>query len=134
METKEFIKNHIQADERTRISRKLQTFSKKYREFSRYLDLIQKEEIGILFFNFKTTKYVHYTQVSKDIKDYTYKRIVKQLEVENFIEEASEDLTKKWTKDLEYNFKPKVYKLTQKGKDFLSIDFIKEYLEEEFEE
>ena len=134
METKEFIKNHIQADERTRISKKLQTLSKKYREFSRYLDLIQKEEIGILFFNFKKTKYVHYTQVSKDIKDYTYKRLVKQLEVENFIEEASEDLTRECTKDLEYNFKPKVYKLTQKGKDFLSIDFIKEYLEEEFEE
>lgn len=134
MDTKEFIKKHIQADERTRISRKLQTLSKKHREFSTYLDLIQKEEIGILFYNFKTTRYVHYTQVSKDIKDYAYKRFIKMLEVENFVEEVSEELTQLLTKDLEYNFKPKVYKLTQKGKDFISIDYVTEYLNEEFEE
>lgn len=134
MDTKEFIKTHIQADERTRVSRKLQILSKKHREFSRYLDLIQKEEIGILFFNFKKTRYVHYTQVSKDIKDYIYKRVIKQLEVENFVEEVGEELSKEWTKDLQHNFKPKVYKLTQKGKDFISIDYVTEYLNEEFEE
>ena len=133
MNVKDFIKEHIKIDERTRVSRKLNLLSKKYTEFGRYLELIQKQDVGILFFNFKVTKYIHYSQVSKNIKQYNFKKWISYLQVEDFIEECSDELSREYTKDYEYNFRPKVYKLTVKGKDFLNIDDIKQYLAEEYE-
>lgn len=133
MNVKDFIKEHININEKTRLSKKLTDLSRKYSEFGRYLELVQRQDVGVLFHNFKETRFVHYTQVSKNVKQHSFKKWISYLQVEEFIEECSEELSREYTRDIEYNFKPKVYKLTKKGKDFITIDYIKEYLEEEYE-
>ena len=71
-----FINEHIIIDERTRVSKKLYYLSEKYREFARYLDLVQKEDVGILLFILLTEEFVYYTRVRDDIKHFNYKKLI----------------------------------------------------------
>ena len=135
MNTKDFIREHIQIDERHKISRKLQTLSSKYKEFARYIDLIQKEDVGVLFFMMKLDTYICYSKIRDNIKRENYKRWINYLISEDFIEEVIDEKRSEYliNNNISINANLNVYELTKKGVDFISINYIKEYLETEYE-
>jgi hypothetical protein len=128
-----FINEHIIIDERTRVSKKLYYLSEKYREFARYLDLVQKEDVGILLFILLTEEFVYYTRVRDDIKHFNYKKWINYLLVEGFIVETPRIRSEEITSQLQAPKKPLVYELSKKGFDFTQIDYVHQYLMEEFE-
>jgi len=135
MQSNEFIKKHIKIDDRTRISKKLSNLVDKYEEFTRYIKLIQKEDVGTIFYILNRDGYIFYSKYKEAIQHHNYKRYIAQLKFEGFIIESeysfsSEVLIREgFTK----TSRPNVYELTKKGVDFISIDYIQEYLETEYE-
>lgn len=131
MNTNNFVNNYIKIDERLRINKKIKSLSDKYKEFTKYLDLVQKEDVYIIFLVLNKFDYVCYTMLREDIKSFNFKKWINYLLVEDFIEFASEDFSFNITSSLDCPKKPNVYVLTPKGKSFLSIDYIQEFLMEE---
>lgn len=130
MKSKDFINEHIKIDDRTRISKKINTLSQKHKMFSTYLDMVQKEAYGIILHILLKSKYVHYTQLNNEINYPKYRQIINYLVCYDFIEESFDN---NFTQEINVPRKPNVYSLTKKGKDFINIDYIKEYLETEYE-
>lgn len=130
MNSKDFINTHIENEEELKISMKLYKLASKHREYSRYLDMVQKKPVSLLFYILHRNYYLYFSLVCYDIQDFNYKKWIKNLIFEDFIDLCDNDEAYEVTKDLDVPRKPKVYKLTQKGKDFVNIDYISKYLVE----
>ena len=138
MKTNDFIKEHITIDERQRISKKLNLLSKKYSEFGHYLELIQKENIAKLFIHIKINGFLIQSMTKEDMKRNSFRHYINILLANKFIE-TSRPTPKQLEEmgDLYSDYVANIinyYTLTKKGKDFLNLDLIREYLDTEYED
>ena len=130
MQVNDFIKEHINIDNRERINRRLYNLSKKYKEFGYYLDIVQKENIGLILHYLMNNKFIFKNAL--DLNNFKY--YINQLIGLDLIERVEPQEDEKIIGLLgEYNaMKMSYYILTNKGQDFLRIEYIKEYLEGEY--
>ena len=136
MNANEFIKLHIKIDERERLNRKINILSEKYISFGNHLKLIQKECVGLLFSILKKENFFFKGMIIDDLKLWEYNYYVNLLLAENFIEVFEPDENILSTISSTYNNyvanKINYYRLSNKGRDFLNIDYIDKYLSEEY--
>jgi len=136
MKSNEFIKEHIKLDNREKISRKLSDLSKKYKEFSNYIDLIQKEAVAILFIYLLKEDFLFYSMVKDDIPRHKFRYYINILLAFNFIKykKPSDNFLNEVSKIYNEHIAEvnTYYELTKKGKDFLNIKYIKDYLKIEY--
>jgi len=129
MDTNEYILTYINnIDQRLNSNSYISKLSNQYTEFARYLNLTQQWQITLILNELNDNGIVFKNAIS--IPNFKY--YITQLLAVELIEQIK---TPKLPPEMiaylgEYNaYKMSYYSLTSKGKDFISLDYIKKYLE-----
>jgi len=135
MKSNDFIKKHIKCDNREILSKRLRQIAEKHQEFARYLFLIQKKDVFEILLELQKEQFIFIGCLTNLVK-HQARYYLNKLVGEEFIIETTNINEENITR-LENYFgsgnvnKMTFYELTEKGKDFLSIDIVKEFMKNE---
>ena len=126
MKLNDFIKKHIKIDERNKSLTKLKNTCDSYYHIYTYLSKVLVAEYSLIFYILSSEENIFYSKVSDIMTPNKYNKFIKFLVREEMIQKDENN-------DLEFSYnKPNIYILTEKGKSFLKLKVVREFMEDTY--
>lgn len=133
MNSNDFIKKHIEVEDKV-YNVALRNKAEKLRKFADYLDMVQIKKLSKLLYILNEIPFIWSGYLNSYIERNNYRYYINKLLAENFIEEFEKE-------DYIFDFlcdyygkgnanKTTTYRLTEKGKNFLNLNDIKNFQEQ----